>query len=130
MVRGTPNKQWSEKISDVGLKSKAKIQKGDPFRGVWKGGTNYKDNPRERTYRSDMFGSEDWEWDICEKMVNMRIAGMTYGRIARWLNDNNILTKVGRNWNYFTARFVTLRTVQRQRLQDTGSKFAQDNETQ
>ena len=63
MVRGTPNKEWSEKISDVGLKRKAKIQKGAPFRGVWNGGTNYKDNPRERTYRTDMFGAEEWEWE-------------------------------------------------------------------
>ena len=130
MVKGTPNKEWSDKISDIGLKSKAKIQRGDPFRGVWKGGTNKKDNPRERTFRNDMFGYEDWEWDICKQMVDMRTDGMTYGQIAKWLNDNNIETKVGRQWNYFTARFVTLRTVQLRMLRDSGSKYVPSHEKQ
>ena len=58
MVRGTPNKEWSEKISGIGLQGRARIQNGDPFKGVWKGGTNFKDNPRERAARKDMFASE------------------------------------------------------------------------
>ncbi len=121
MVRGTPNKEWSEKISGIGLQGRARIQNGDPFKGVWKGGTNFKDNPRERAARKDMFGSEEWEWKICEQMVSLRKDGKTYGQIAKWLNDNDIKTKVGRTWNYFTARFVTLRTVQLQRLADSDS---------
>ena len=32
MVHGTPNKEWSKKIRNVGLKRGAKIQNGDPFR--------------------------------------------------------------------------------------------------
>ena len=121
MVKGTPNDEWSEKISTIGLKGKARIHNGDPFKGVWQGGTFKKDNPRERAARKDMFGSEEWEWDICKKMVALRKDGMTYGQIAQWLNDNDIKTKVGRTWNYFTARFVTLRTVQLQRLSDSDS---------
>ena len=121
MVRGTPNEEWSEKISGIGLKGRAKIQKGDPFKGVWQGGTNFKDNPRERAARKDMFGSEESEWDVCLKMVELRKDGNTYGQIAKWLNDNDVKTKVGRDWNYFTARFVTLRTVQLQRLSDNDS---------
>ena len=121
MVKGTPNKEWSEKISGIGLKGKAKIHNGDPFRGVWQGGTFKKDNPRERSARSDMFGSEEWEWRICEEMVDLRRDGKTYGQIAQWLNDKDIKTKAGRAWNYFTARFVTLRTVQLQRLADSDS---------
>ena len=34
MVHGTPNEEWTEKIKDVGLRGSAKIQKGDPFKGV------------------------------------------------------------------------------------------------
>ena len=34
MVKGTPNDEWSEKISTIGLKGKARIHKGDPFKSV------------------------------------------------------------------------------------------------
>ena len=43
-------------------------------------------------------------------MVFLRENGYTYGRIAKYLNDAKILTKAGKPWNYYTARFVTLRS--------------------
>ena len=39
----------------------------------------------------------------------MREKGYSYGRIAKYLNEASILTKAGKPWNYYTARFVTLR---------------------
>jgi len=41
--------------------------------------------------------------------VFLRENGHTYGGIAKYLNDAGILTKGGKVWNYYTARFVTLR---------------------
>ena len=58
-------------------------------------------------------------------MVALRRSGYTYGYIAKYLNDKNITTKADREWNYFTARFVTLRTVQALALKDTESKYAE-----
>ncbi len=65
--------------------------------------------PRKRPYRSIRFGAGSNEWRICKKMVFLRENGYTYGQIAKYLNDANILTKANRPWNYNTARFVTLR---------------------
>ena len=42
-------------------------------------------------------------------MVFLRENGYTYGRIAKYLNNAHITTKAGKPWNYYTARFVTLR---------------------
>ena len=78
---------------------------------------------RKRSYRSDMFGYTNDEWQICLDMVELRRSGKTYGQIAKYLNDKNIRTKADREWNYFTARFVTLRTVQALALKDTDSKY-------
>ena len=64
---------------------------------------------RKRPYRSIRFGATDNEWLICKKMVNLREDGYTYGGIAKYLNDAGIKTKANRLWNYYTARFVTLR---------------------
>ena len=41
MVHGTPNEEWTEKIKDVGLRGSAKIQKGDPFKGVLMSGSTF-----------------------------------------------------------------------------------------
>ena len=127
MVHGTPNEEWTEKIKDYGLKGSAKIQKGDPFKGVLMSGSTSKgtDAVRQRSFRSDMFGYTSEEWEICLKMVELRRSGYTYGYIAKYLNDKNITTKADREWNYFTARFVTLRTVQALALKDTESKYAE-----
>ena len=125
MVHGTPNEEWTEKIKDVGLRGSAKIQKGDPFKGVLMSGSTSKgtDAVRQRSFRSDMFGYTSDEWKICLDMVELRRTGYTYGYIAKYLNDKGITTKVGREWNYFTARFVTLRTVQALALKDSESKY-------
>ena len=64
---------------------------------------------RERDYRSNRFGSTVKEWNVCLKMVFLRENGHTYGSIAKYLNGANITTKAGKPWNYYTARFVTLR---------------------
>jgi hypothetical protein len=114
---GKWNEDWNKKIEDLGLKSSAKIQKGDPFRGVLKCGSTSRGRDAEqlRASRSDRFGATEEEWDICEQMVSWRRAGWTYGKIANHLNQMNIKTKAGNDWNYFTARFVTLRSF---RLQD------------
>ena len=127
MVHGIPNKEWTEKIKDMGLKSSAKIQKGDPFRGVLMSGSTCKgtDAVRQRSFRSDMFGYTTDEWQVCLDMVALRKTGHTYGQIAKYLNDKSIRTKADREWNYFTARFVTLRTVQALALKDTDSKYAE-----
>ena len=125
MAHGIPNEEWTEKIKDIGLKGSAKVHKGDPFKGVLMSGSTSKgtDAVRKRSYRSDMFGYTNDEWEICLDMVELRRSGHTYGQIAKHLNDKNIRTKVGREWNYFTARFVTLRTVQALALKDTDSKY-------
>ena len=125
MVHGTPNEEWTEKIKDVGLRGSAKIQRGDPFKGVLMSGSTSKgtDAVRQRSFRNDMFGYTPDEWDVCLEMVELRKRGHTYGQVAKYLNDRNITTKVGRQWNYFTARFVTLRTVQALALKDSESKY-------
>ena len=125
MAHGIPNEEWTEKIKDVGLKGSAKIQKGNPFKGMIMSGSTSMgtDAVRKRSDRSDMFGYTNDEWKICLDMVELRRSGKTYGQIAKHLNDKNIRTKVGREWNYFTARFVTLRTVQALALKDTDSKY-------
>ena len=114
MATGKWDKEWNDKIEELGLKGSAKIQRGDPFRGVLKSGSTSKgtDAERVRAPRSDRFGATDDEWDICLEMKEMRKSGRTYGQIAHYLNNRGIKTKAGKPWNYFTARFVTLRTVQ------------------
>ena len=115
MVHGTPNKEWSKKIKNVGLRRGAKIQNGDPFKGVLMSGSTSKgtDAERQRSVRSDSFGSIPEEWDICLEMVRLRgEMKWTYGQIASWLNTKEIRTRYNREWNYFTTRFVVLRTVQ------------------
>ena len=115
MVHGTPNKEWSKKIRNVGLKRGAKIQNGDPFKGVLMSGSTSKgtDAVRQRSVRSDSFGSIPQEWDVCLEMVRLRgEMRWTYGQIANWLNTKEIRTRYNREWNYFTTRFVVLRTVQ------------------
>ena len=113
MPTGKWNDEWNDKISNLGLKRGAKIQYGDPFRGVLMSGSTSKgtDAVRQRSVRSDSFGAEDDEWEICLQMVDMRKEGWTYGRIAEYRNKGGIKTKAGNEWNYYTARFVTLRTV-------------------
>jgi len=125
MAHGIPNKEWTNKIKDYGLRGSAKIQKGDPFKGVLMSGSTSKgtDAVRKRSFRSDMFGYTSDEWAVCLNMVDLRKSGYTYGYIAKYLNDKDITTKVGRRWNYFTARFVTLRTVQALALKGTDSKY-------
>jgi len=112
MTKGIWSDEWNEKIDGLGLKGPAKIQHGDPFRGVLKCGSTSRGTDAEqlRASRSDRFGATEEEWDICEQMVSWRAAGWTYGQIAAHLNQMNVKTKVGNTWNYFTARFVTLRT--------------------
>ena len=115
MVHGTPNKEWSKKIRNVGLKRGAKIQNGDPFKGVLMSGSTSKgtDATRQRSVRSDSFGSIPEEWEVCLEMVRLRgEMRWTYGQIASWLNTKEIRTRYNREWNYFTTRFVVLRTVQ------------------
>ena len=115
MVHGTPNKEWSKKIRNVGLKRGAKIQNGDPFKGVLMSGSTSKgtDAVRQRSVRSDSFGSIPDEWDVCLEMVRLRgEMRWPYGQIANWLNTKEIRTRYDREWNYFTTRFVVLRTVQ------------------
>ena len=115
MVHGTPNKEWSKKIRNVGLRRGAKIQSGDPFKGVLMSGSTSKgtDAERQRSVRNDSFGSIPEEWDICLEMVRLRgEMHWTYGQIANWLNTRDIRTRYNREWNYFTTRFVVLRTVQ------------------
>ena len=126
MPTGKWNDEWNDKISNLGLKRGVKIQYGDPFRGVLMSGSTSKgtDAVRQRSVRSDSFGAEDDEWEICLQMVDMRKEGWTYGRIAEYLNKGGIKTKAGNEWNYYTARFVTLRTVQLLHLRETGNEYA------
>jgi|TARA_R100000501_G_C2541525_1_gene60047 hypothetical protein len=110
---GKWNDEWNDKIEELGLKSSAKIQFGDPFRGVLNSGSTSKgtDAVEQRAPRSDRFGSTEEEWEICLDMVDKRNQNWTYGKIANYLNMSGVRTKIGNKWNYFTARFVTLRTV-------------------
>ena len=95
-----------------GLKGPQKAYNGDLRYGM---GSSAESNfsaektPRKRPYRSIRFGAGTEEWQICKKMVFSRENGYTYGRIAKYLNDADIMTKASKPWNYNTARFVTLR---------------------
>jgi hypothetical protein len=97
---------------DLGLSKPGQTRDGSYFTGI---GSATKSNfskekfDRERGYRSNRFGSTVKEWNVCLKMVFLRENGYTYGSIAKYLNDARILTKAGKPWNYYTARFVTLR---------------------
>ena len=97
---------------ELGMKAPQKPFKGDIWYGM---GSSSQSNfsatkyDRERDYRSNRFGSSVKEWNVCLKMVFLRESGYTYGYIAKYLNDANIKTKAGKPWNYYTARFVTLR---------------------
>ncbi len=98
--------------SELGMKDSQK-----PFKGeIWYGMGSSSDSnfsavktPRKRPYRSIRFGASVKEWLVCKKMVFLRENGYTYGRIAKYLNNAHITTKAGEPWNYYTARFVTLR---------------------
>ncbi len=98
--------------SELGMKDSQK-----PFKGeIWYGmGSSAESNfsaektARKRSYRSNRFGASVKEWNTCKKMVFLRENGYTYGGIAKYLNDAGIKTKADRPWNYYTARFVTLR---------------------
>jgi hypothetical protein len=98
--------------SDLGLSKPGQTRDGSYFAGM---GSATKANfsktkyDRERDYRSNRFGSTVKEWNVCLKMVFLRENGHTYGSIAKYLNGANITTKAGKPWNYYTARFVTLR---------------------
>ncbi len=127
MVHGTPNKEWTKKIRNIGLKRGAKIQNGDPFKGVLMSGSTSKGTnaERQRSVRNDSFGYEPDEWDVCLEMVRLRgEMHWTYGQIANWLNTKDIKTKANREWNYFTTRFVVLRTVQILKNQGTFDEHA------
>ena len=97
---------------EIGMKGPQRAFGGDLWYGM---GSSSQSNfsatktPRERPYRSIRFGATVKEWNVCRKMVFLRENGYTYGQIAKYLNDANILTKGGKVWNYYTARFVTLR---------------------
>ena len=97
---------------EKGLKGPQRAYKGVLWYGM---GSSTESNfsavktPRKRPYRSIRFGASVKEWLVCKKMVFLRENGYTYGRIAKYLNDAGILTKSGKTWNYYTARFVTLR---------------------
>ena len=125
MPTGKWNDDWNDKISNLGLKRGAKMQHGDPFKGVLMSGSTSKGTnaERQRSVRSDSFGTETDEWEVCLDMVGKRTDGWTYGQISDYLNKNGIKTKAGNEWNYFTARFVTLRTVQILRLKETESEY-------
>ena len=97
---------------EIGMKGPQRAFKGDLWYGV---GSSTESNfsatktSRKRPYRSVRFGATAKEWNVCRKMVFLRENGHTYGGIAKYLNDAGILTKGGKAWNYYTARFVTLR---------------------
>ncbi len=97
---------------EIGMKGPQRAFGGDLWYGI---GSSSKSNfsaeksQRKRAYRSNRFGTSVKEWNTCKKMVFLRENGYTYGQIAKYLNDANILTKANRPWNYNTARFVTLR---------------------
>ena len=97
---------------EKGLRGPQRAYGGDLWYGM---GSSAESNfsaqksPRKRPYRSIRFGAGVKEWNVCLKMVYLRENGYTYGMIAKYLNDANILTKANKPWNYNTARFVTLR---------------------
>ena len=97
---------------EIGMRGPQRAFKGDLWYGM---GSSTESNfsavktARKRPYRSIRFGASVKEWNICLKMVFLRENGRTYGEIAKYLNDAGILTKSGKTWNYYTARFVTLR---------------------
>ena len=98
--------------SDLGLSKPGQTRDGSYFAGMGsatKANFSKKNVDRERNYRSNRFGSTVKEWNVCLKMVFLRENGHTYGSIAKYLNGANIKTKAGKPWNYYTARFVTLR---------------------
>ena len=132
MPTGKWDKEWNNNIRELGLKWGAKMQHGDPFKGLLMSGSTSKgtDATRERAVRSDSFGYEPNEWEICLQLVDLRKGGKTYGQIADWLNKKNIKTKYGNSWNYFTARFVTLRTVQILRQREIDSESLANGEKQ
>ena len=98
--------------ADLGLSKPGQTRDGSYFTGI---GSATKSNfskekvDRERGYRSNRFGATVKEWNVCRKMVFLRENGRTYGEIAKYLNNAGILTKAKQPWNYYTARFVTLR---------------------
>ena len=97
---------------ELGMKGPQKPFQGDLWYGM---GSSSQSNfsaeksQRKRSYRSNRFGASVKEWLVCKKMVFLRENGYTYGRIAKYLNNAGIKTKANRPWNYYTARFVTLR---------------------
>ena len=98
--------------AELGLKAEQKPFKGDLWYGMGSSSdSNFSSvkTPRKRPYRSIRFGASVKEWLVCKKMVFLRENGYTYGRIAKYLNDAGIKTKANNPWNYYTARFVTLR---------------------
>ena len=97
---------------EIGMKGPQRAFKGT----IWYGMGSSSDSnfsalktARKRPYRSIRFGATKVEWLVCKKMVQLREDGYTYGGIAKYLNDAGIKTKANRLWNYYTARFVTLR---------------------
>ena len=97
---------------EIGMKGPQRAFKGT----IWYGMGSSSDSnfsaiktARKRPYRSIRFGATKVEWGVCKKMVQLREDGYTYGGIAKYLNDAGIKTKANRSWNYYTARFVTLR---------------------
>jgi len=98
--------------AELGLKGTQKPFKGELWYGM---GSSTQSNfsaeksQRKRAYRSNRFGASVKEWNTCKKMVVLRENGYTYGQIAKYLNNAHITTKAGEPWNYYTARFVTLR---------------------
>ena len=97
---------------EIGMRGPQRRRKGTLWYGM---GSSSDSNfsavktPRKRPYRSVRFGASVKEWLVCQKMVFLRENGYTYGRIAKYLNAACIKTKAGNPWNYYTARFVTLR---------------------
>ena len=98
--------------AELGLKAPQKPFKGELWYGM---GSSTQSNfsaektQRKRAYRSNRFGASVKEWNTCKKMVVLRENGYTYGHIAKYLNNAGIKTKANNPWNYYTARFVTLR---------------------
>ena len=97
---------------EIGMRGPQRRRKGT----LWYGMSSSSDSnfsavktPRKRPYRSVRFGASVKEWLTCKKMVFLRENGHPYGGIAKYLHDARITTKAGKPWNYYTARFVTLR---------------------
>ena len=93
---------------EIGMRGPQRRRKGPRWYGM---GSSSDSNfsavktPRKRPYRSVRFGASVKEWNVCLKMVYLRENGYTYGQIAKYLNDANIVTKANRPGNYNTARF-------------------------